>query len=225
MLFIGFPLSDVQAQIVFFSIDYDFKGPTTNERVESGLGKTRETLRALPKFKKNDALTHWQLATILSQQGDPNGAIEEYLAALELNPSLSAAYRELGAVYIDKHEWKKAEQSLEKGTTLNPHDHLAFYWLGRSLLAQERFPLAQTALSTATQLEPNNPETQSDLALALMAQGLFQEAEVAIKTAIRLQPDFAEAHHRLERMQASHANPHELIQAAHDILDTLFRRE
>ncbi len=193
--------------------------------MEAELGKNREALRSSPKFQTNDALTHLQFATILSQQGDPNGAIEEYHATLKLNPSLDEPYRGLGAVYIDMHECDKAEQALQKGTALNPHDHQAFYWLGRSLLALKRFSQAQEALETATQLDQNNPEVQSDLGLTLMAQGLIQEAEKALKKAITLQPDFAEAHHRLEQVQAASTNPQALIQSAQDILRTLFRRE
>jgi cytochrome c-type biogenesis protein CcmH/NrfG len=128
--------------------------PVTNERVEAGLRKNREVLRRSPKFQTQDAPTHLRLAEILSQQGDPNGAIEEYRAAIQLNPEMADAFRGLGAVYNDKHEWGKAEQALRNGTKLNPHDHQTFFWLGRSLIAQEHFPQAQEALATAAQLDP-----------------------------------------------------------------------
>ncbi len=197
----------------------------TNESVEAGLRKYRKSLRQTLQFQKNDAPTHLRLAEVLSQQGDPNGAIEEYQAAIQLNSEMAEAFRGLGAVFIDKHDWKKAEQSLRKGTALNPQDHLTFYWLGRSLLAQGHFSQAQEALETATQLDPMNPEAQSDLALSLMAQGLIQEAEKTLKIAIRQQPDFAEAHHRLEQVRASRDDSDQLIQAARLILHVLFRRE
>jgi len=199
--------------------------PVTNERVEAGLGKAREALRALPGFQTNDVPTHLRLAEILSQQGDPNGAIEEYQAAIQLNPEMAGAFRGLGAVYIDTHEWEKAEQALRKGVELNPQDHQTWYWLGRSLIAQEHFHRAQEALETATHIPPNDAETFSDLGLTFMAQGHRHEAETALKNAIERQPDFAEAHHRLEQVRASRDNPHQLIQSARNILQTLFRRE
>jgi hypothetical protein len=52
----------------------------TNESVEAGLRKLREALRTSPEFQANDAPTHLRLAKILSYQGDPNGAIEEFRA-------------------------------------------------------------------------------------------------------------------------------------------------
>ena len=199
--------------------------PVTNERVEAGLRKTREALRALPGFQTNDAPTHLRLAEVLNQQGDPNGAIEEYQTAIQLNPEMTKAFRGLGAVYIDTHEWEKAEQALRKGVELNPQDHQAWYWLGRSLIAQEQFQWAQEALETATHIPPHDAETFSDLGLAFMAQGNIHEAETALKNAIARQPDFAEAHHRLERVRAAQDNSQELIRSAQQILRTLFRRE
>jgi len=199
--------------------------PITNDQVEAGLRKNRETLRNTPPFQTNDAPTHLRLAQVLSQQGDPNGAIEEYQAAIQLNPEMAEAFRGLGAVYIDTHEWEKAEHALGKSTQLNPHDPQAWFWLGRSLIAQEHFQQAQEALETASHVSPHEAETFSDLGLTLMAQGHIHEAEKALKNAIDLQPDFAEAHHRLEQVRAARDNPHQLIQSAQHILHTLFRRE
>ena len=213
------------SQLVSQQKKYNTIRPITNEFVERELRKHREALRDSPEFTEKNESTHLQLAAILSQQGDPNGAIQEYQAALALNPSLSEAYRDLGAVYIDKHEWQKAEQSLRKGTELNQQDHRAWYWLGRSLIAQEHFPQAREALVTAIQIDPTNPQLHSDLGLALMAQGHFKKAGETLRHAISLQPDFAEAHDRLERVRDAHDNSEKLILEARDILDTLFRRE
>ncbi|MDH5774632.1 MAG: tetratricopeptide repeat protein [Nitrospirota bacterium] len=199
--------------------------PITNAQVEAGLRKNREALRNTPPFQTHDAPTHLRLAEMLSQQGDPNGAIEEYQAAIQLNPEMAKAFQGLGGVYIDTHEWEKAEQALRKGVKLNPQDHQTWYWLGRSLIAQEHFQQAQEVLVTATHLSPHEVETFSDLGLACMAQGQSHEAEMALKNAIDLQPDFAEAHHRLEQVRAAQENPQQLMQLAQDILHTLFRRE
>lgn len=79
--------------------------PVTNQSVEAGLLKRRNALRSSPEFQKHNAPTHLRLAEMLSQQGDPNGAIEEYQVAIQLNPASAEAYRGLGAVYIDTHQW------------------------------------------------------------------------------------------------------------------------
>ena len=199
--------------------------PVTNESVEKGLRKNRETLRALPEFQTNDVHTHLRLGEILSQQGDPNGAIEEYKTVITLDPAFAEAYRELGAVYIDKHDWRKAEQALRRSVELNHQDHQALYWLGRSLIAQDDFEQARQALKNAVQLDPTQTEAYSDLALAFMAEGYSQKAQMALEEAISRQPDFAEAHDRLERVHTAGDDPERLIQSARQILETLFRRE
>ena len=200
-------------------------GPVTNESVEAGFRKLREALRTTSEFQANDARTHLRLAKIFSQQGDPNGAIEEFQTIIQLNPASAEAYRELGAVYLDKHEWGKAQQALGMGVELNSQDHQAFYWLGRSLMAQNHCFQASEAFATATILDSNNASIYSDLGLALMAQGKIEDAKKALKQAIRLQPDLAEAHHRLEEVRAAQDNPQHLIQSAQHILHALFRRE
>lgn len=199
--------------------------PVTNECVETSLRHKREALRQLPEFSSGQAETHLKLAELLMQQGDPNGAIEEYQTTLELKPKMAQALRGMGAVYLDTHEWEKAEQALRKGVELNPEDHQAWYWLGRSLIAQEHFQQAREAFETATHFAPNDAEIFSDLGLAFMAQGNHQEAETALKNAINLQPDFAEAHHRLEQVRAAQEDPQQLIRSARNILHVLFRRE
>jgi len=199
--------------------------PVTNESVEAGLLKMRKTLRSSPAFQKDDAPTHLRLAGVLSQQGDPNGAIEEYQAAIQLNPALAEAYRGLGAVFIDTHDWKDAEDALRNSTRLDDTDSQTFYWLGRTLMAQHKFSDATAAFSTATDLNPQDAEAFSDLGLVQMAQGQASDAATALIQSIQLNPDYAEAHHRLELLRASQQDPEQLTRAALEILNILFRRE
>jgi len=58
----------------------------------------------------------------------------------------------VGAVYIDNHEWEKAEFALQTSAQLNTQNSQTFYWLGRSLLAQHHFFQASEAFATATLL-------------------------------------------------------------------------
>lgn len=199
--------------------------PVTHESVEAGLLKRRESLRASPAFKKNDAPTHVHLAEVLNQQGDPNGAIEEYQAAITLDPALPEAYRGLGAVHLDTHQWSLAEDALRTSTRLDHTDSQTFYWLGRALMAQHKFSDAKAAFTSATELNPQDAEAFADLGLVRMAQNHASDAAKALTQAIQLRPDYAEAHHRLEIVRASQQDPANLPRAARDILNLLFRRE
>jgi cytochrome c-type biogenesis protein CcmH/NrfG len=199
--------------------------PVTNQSVEAGLLKKRNALRSSLEFQKHDAPTHLRLAEMLSQQGDPNGAIEEYHAAIQFNPDSAEAYRGLGAVYIDTHQWSHAEDALRASTRLDRTDSQTYYWLGRALMAQHKFSDAEAAFTTATVLNPQDAEAFSDLGLVQMAQSQALEAAKALTRAIQLRPDFAEAHHRLELLRASQRDREQLTHAALEILSILFRRE
>jgi len=108
--------------------------PVTNECVEAGLQQRRKTLRERPEYQIGDPETHLKLAKLLMQQGDPTGAIEEYQAAIRLNPLMAEAFREMGAVYLDTHNWKSAEKALKRSIQLEESDAQAQFWLGRALL-------------------------------------------------------------------------------------------
>lgn len=199
--------------------------PVTNECVEAGLRKRREVLRAQSAFQVNTPETHRQLAEQLNQQGDPNGAIEEYRAAIHLDPDFAGAFLGMGAVYLDQHEWKQAEEALERAAQLDSENGQIEYWLGRSQLAQQKFHDAQHAFRTATRLNPDHAEACSDLGLTYMAQGQSREAINALRQAIRLRPDFSEAHSRLELTQAFQFNEDRLVQETANMIHLLFTRE
>lgn len=199
--------------------------PVTNECVEAGLRARREGIRAEAAFREETAATHLQLAERLNQQGNPNGAIEDYRAAIELDPDLVDAFLGLGAVYLDQHEWKLAEEALERAAHLDRENSQIEYWLGRSLLAQQKFSEARDALKRATRLEPDDAEAFSDLGLTYMAQGQSKNAIKTLRQAIRLRPDFSEAHSRLELAEAPTFNEDQLIQETAYMLHLLYRKE
>ncbi len=199
--------------------------PVTNECVEAGLRKRREALRGEAAFPVNTLATHLKLAEILNQQGDPNGAIEEYRAALQLDPDLAGAFLGMGAVFLDQHEWKQAEDALKRAAQLDSGNSQIEYWLGRSLLAQQKFHEAQLAFRTATKLNPDDAETFSDLGLTYMAQGRSTDAINTLRQAIALRPDFAEAHSRLELANAFKLDEDRLIHETAKIIQMLFRRD
>ncbi|MCA9423169.1 MAG: hypothetical protein KC592_19270 [Nitrospira sp.] len=74
-------------------------------------------------------------------------------------------------------------------------------------------------------MNPQDPETFSDLGLVLMARNHEFEAGKALSLANQLRPDYAEAHHRLKLLRASHRNCEQLTHAALEILNILFRLE
>lgn len=199
--------------------------PVTNECVEAGLRRRREMLRGEAAFQVNTPAIHLKFAEILNQQGDPTGAIEEYLAAIQLDPDLAGAFQGMGAVYLDQHQRKQAQEVLERAARLDSGNSRTEYWLGRSRLAQQKFQEPQQAFRTATKLNPHDAEAFSDLGLTYMAQGQSTNAINSLRQSIGLRPDFSEAHSRLELADVFKLNQDQLVLETDKILQILFRRE
>jgi cytochrome c-type biogenesis protein CcmH/NrfG len=69
------------------------------------------------------------------------------------------AYRGLGAVFIDKHEWRNAKDAMRNSTWLDSTDSETFYWLGRAHMAQHNSSGAIAAFTTATDLNPQGAKS------------------------------------------------------------------
>src|SRR5919109_437066 len=119
------------------------EGPTEDD-LEAEFQPTREKLRR--EAKANDAEAHYRLGETFHHRGDLKGAVEEYRAAIQLNPNFADAYRSLGTTLLDRHEWHDAVTALQTATRLELHDAGTYYWLGRALMAQANWSEAAAAL-------------------------------------------------------------------------------
>jgi cytochrome c-type biogenesis protein CcmH/NrfG len=200
------------------------EGPT-EAGLEEEFRQAREKLRSAPEFQRNDALTHMRFAEALHHRGDLTGAIQEYRAAISAKPDLSEAYRGLGVVFMDRHDWPRAAEALAIATDQHPDDAEAFYWLGRALMAHGDWSGAGTALTRAADLNPEDAEAYADLGLVRMAQGDLPAAAEALRHAVDLKPDNADTHNLLETVLAHQHDQEHVSKAARRMLDTMFARE
>lgn len=200
------------------------EGPT-EAGLEEEFKKSRDALRRSSAFAGTDAETHIRLAKALHHKGDLTGATEEYQSAIKLNSQLTEAYRGLGVIFIDRHDWTGAVDALTITTQRQPDDAEAFYWLGRALMARGNWKGANEALATAARLKPDDAEAYADLGLVHMVQGNPPAAVKALRQAVRLKPDNADAHALLETVLTHQQDPEHVARAARQMLDTMFTRE
>jgi cytochrome c-type biogenesis protein CcmH/NrfG len=213
--------SQVQPTL-FGSISHE--GPTETG-LEEEFRQAREKLRASPEFAGTDPEAHLRFAEALHHRGDLTGATEEYQAAITLNPELTEAYRGLGVVFIDRHDWMRAVKALTITTQRRPEDAEAFYWLGRAHLARGDWKEAAEVLARTIRLKPEDAEAYADLGLVRMVQGNPPAAVEALRQAVSLKPDDADAHSLLETVLTHQQNPEQVTSAARQVLDTMFARE
>jgi tetratricopeptide (TPR) repeat protein len=199
-------------------------GAEPEPSLEPEFRQLRERLTAAPEFQGSDAATKFRLAEELAHRGDIHGAIQTYRDAIRLEPDWAQAYRGLGQVLLDHHEYDEAAEALESSIRLGRDDHQTFYWLGRARMGKGDLPAADAALMRATQLNPEDADAFADLGLVRMAQGDVAGADQAITRSIQLKPDLAEAH-RLRELLAKGRDPDAPIKGARSILQDLFARE
>lgn len=198
-------------------------GPT-EEDLEADFRRARNTLRASPEFQSDSAETHYRLGKALHHGGDMNGAAEEYRFAVVRDPRFVEAFRDLGALLLDRHDYTGAVTALDQAVQLGRQDGETYYWLGRGLMGKHDWAAAAAALETATRVKPDDAEAYADLGLVRMVQGDLAGATEALRVSIELKPDYADAHALLETLTAHHSDRDQVIQAAQKILATMFGR-
>ncbi|MGH8252684.1 MAG: tetratricopeptide repeat protein, partial [Steroidobacteraceae bacterium] len=139
-----------------------------------------------------------------------------------LAPDYTAAWINLGALYVDQKKWVKGVESFRTATRLAPANPTA--WLGlANALAQATYPEESVAAyRRAVELNPGNANAQISLAHELKAIGQQDAAIAAYRAAIRLRPDFGEAYWSLANLKTFRFSPEEVAamreQVGHDTL-------
>ncbi len=139
-----------------------------------------------------------------------------------LAPDYTAAWINLGALYVDQKKSVKAVDSFRTATRLAPANPAA--WLGlANALAQATYPEESVAAyRRALELNPGNAHAQLSLAHELKAIGQQDAAIAAYRAAIRLRPDLGEAYWSLANLKTFRFSPDEVAAMRGQVdLDTL----
>ena len=127
------------------------------------------------------------------QDGDRDGAIAAFRAALALAPQLVAAHLNLGLLLEREHP-DQAEAHLRAAVAADPFAAVAAQHLGAMLAAQKRFAEAEQIYRAALALEPAAPALLSNLGVLLACTGRAAQAMACYRAALAAAPDFASAH-------------------------------
>ena len=105
----------------------------------------------------------------ITLEEDPNGqleAIECYLGVIELEPNHAAAHINLGTLYYNRQDYKKAEQHYRRAVEVDPRYALGYFDLGNVLDETGRVDEAIRAYRSALALAPTYADAHYNLALA-----------------------------------------------------------
>jgi len=159
-----------------------------------------ESLLSLSAVDPNSARMHQAMAHELAKRGDTAGAIENYRAALKLDPDLPGLHFELAemlSTLTTDEGRQQAEEEYKVALQQNPFDEQAECRLGDIALQKDDLQDARARFTHALQLQPRDPEASVGLAKVYMRTDQPQKAEELLKRALALDPTSALAHYRL----------------------------
>ena len=121
-------------------------------------------------------------------QGDLAGAAAKYEKLLQVAPNLGPAYNNLGALYLQLREYKRAAAVLEKGLKVDPKMNSASALLGISLYEMGDYPNARRSLESALRANPKDDNAELFLSNDLIKLGDFDAAAVHLHQLSQRQP-------------------------------------
>jgi len=136
----------------------------------------------------------------LRAQGRAEEAIDEFRAALRLEPDLAEAHHQLGNALKGLQRYAEAVASLRSAAMLAPQSGAVWLNLGVACLEIPRLDEAVACFRRAIRLEPTRPEAHNILGHAFLAKGRCTAAKHCLEEALRLRPGYPAALDNLGRV-------------------------
>ena len=113
--------------------------------------------------------------------------------SIQLNPSDTCPYNQLGRMYYDAKAYPKAIEAFRELLRLRPNA-VTHHFVANSLYRSGQVEESLKSYQEATRLAPNYEEVLVDVARAYSDLGRNAEANEALQKAVKLEPDDQEAH-------------------------------
>ncbi|MGE3276283.1 MAG: sulfatase-like hydrolase/transferase [Vicinamibacterales bacterium] len=161
---------------------------------------------AIPLFRKLLDLNvrafeaHLYLGNAYAAAGQPDAALGEYAAALQLNPDVTLPRFETAKVLAMQGDIDAAVRAAREGLAREPRSFYGWYTLGVIYQRAGRLREAATALATAVDANPREPRARANLAEAALKSGDLAMARRQFEAMISLGHRPAPAHFNLGLM-------------------------
>jgi tetratricopeptide (TPR) repeat protein len=159
-----------------------------------------ESLLSLSVVDPNSARMHQAMAHELAKRGSTAEAIENYRAAVKIDPKLPGLHFELAemlSTLSNPEGPQEAEKEYKAALESNPFDEQSECRLADIALKRGDLKEANERYTRALKLQPGDPEASIGLAKVLMTMDQPQKAEPLLQHALQLEPTSAVAHFRL----------------------------
>jgi tetratricopeptide (TPR) repeat protein len=158
-------------------------------RTEEGVSHAAEALRIYPSYAK-----HLQFAQILLGLERYDEAIDQYRAALVLEPNEAETHLALGTLLLRERRYAEAQQAFEEAVSCRTDWAEAWTNLGTAHAILGDNAEALRCYDEALQLDGKNPECHNNIGQVLTRQGKYAVAVRAFDNALKLDSRYAEAY-------------------------------
>ncbi|HEY4283488.1 MAG TPA: tetratricopeptide repeat protein [Chthoniobacterales bacterium] len=143
------------------------------------------------------------LGAALYEQGRITEAVENFRAALRLNPQYPDAHNNLGAALFQLGQREQAFEQIREALRLDPNYARAYNNYGNALQETGRFEEAVNQYEQALRLKPDYWVAHNNLGVTLLKVGRKHDAVYHFREALHLRPDYAVARRNLTRAESS----------------------
>ena len=141
---------------------------------EESLAPLEEAVRLRPR----DAVARFNLACILYHLGEPGAAMDQWRAAIEINPKDFSSHRALGLAYDEQNvSVEKAAEQLRMATALNPAHVRTLEDLSTLYARAGRFDDQISVLNEALNRSPKDDDLAEGILTADLNKGRYEDAE------------------------------------------------
>jgi Tfp pilus assembly protein PilF len=158
------------------------------------------------------------LGIIQAEKGDQEGAMRDYLRALDIAPKYAYAHYDLGKSLAATGHPEAAVEQYEDALQYRPEDPSIHYNLGNALVLEKRDLAAAAEFRTTLRLDPGRADAWFNLGDVMEGAGNLAEASAAYSHAVQLRPDFADARVNLGNVLAQQGKLQEAVQEFREAL-------
>ena len=133
----------------------------------------------------------------LQQEDRIPEAMEQFEAALKINPNLPQTHANLGNALMQVGQMPEAIEEFRESVRIKPDYAEGYYNIGDALMRTGHAAEAMEQFQQAVQIKPDYAEAHNNLGNALLQTGQAAEATEEFQKAVQIQPDYAEAHNNL----------------------------
>lgn len=159
-----------------------------------------ESMLALSLAAPDSAQMHQLLAHEDARQGNTNAALQQFRAAISINPHLPGIHFELAELLRSSDDdslKKEAEKEYRAALVDNPRDEKAILRLAEIEAQRGNLEKSAEGYAKAVELQPADADPKLGLAKALVDMNQSEKAVPLLEQAVQIEPTNATAHYRL----------------------------